>query len=127
MDYPSDVIWSSSIKLSGHVADAVAMLKHSTTQTEFCFFSCVHSAFRQFFTYLVHLVPPLNKILANGKPKHLSTVSYKESSAVRSLKDTLRGRTLLAIPNSKWQYTIDTDVFRNQIRYVLFPKTGTRN
>lgn len=120
--YLAHLIRPGSLELAGHTSDAAAKLEHSSTQMEWRSFLRLCNVFERLIPSFARLAAPLNKTLRKDQSETFGFLEENESTAVKPLNEVLLSFIVPALTRTKRQYTLDTDVFDEQVGGVLLQK-----
>lgn len=118
IDCLGHVIRTGPFKVSTCTSDTILRLQHSTTVTELPPFLRLCKVFCLFVQNFARFAAPLTKKLRKGQLHTFDTISDDETTALKTLKAKLVEPTVLSLPRSQGDKTVDTDTCDEQIRCV---------
>lgn len=105
--------------MPSHTIDAVHVLEPPTKLTELLSFFGLCNVIRRFVPNFAGVATLLNKKLRKDHLQTFDGLSYKEITALETLKAKLIELTVLVLPRLQDDYKIDTDAFDKRIDCVL--------
>ena len=128
VDYLGHVIRPERLQVAQQKIEAVKGFKMPTTQTELRSFLGLCNVYRRFVPNFARAAAPLNDLLKKGQAFELPPLDEKQRKAFDSLKQALIEPTILRLPQSDLEYSVDTDACNHQVGCALLQthEDGTR-
>lgn len=113
------VIWLVRLELSKGTTAAIPWLKWATFKTKLRSFLRFCNVFRISTSDFWRNAGPLQKKLRNDQHHLFPSPTADEKNAVKNLKKVLSNLPILALLRASGQYTVDTEAYKSQVRWVL--------
>lgn len=111
VDYLGHVIRAGKLQVADKTTKVIEELKPTTTVTVIRSFQSLFNLFRRFVPNFAQNYSPVNTELRKGEPISFCDLNYCENESFETLREKLISLSVLSLPNSIVNYTIDTESF----------------